>query len=83
MVVFCNVISAIFYLDVNISFVMLYYCFIDNTIVLCLVFLLLQSNNVIVGLVVLVCNNLILLCNVIMFVFINSHTVFFLLYFIV
>ena len=51
---FCNVISAIFYLDVSMSFVMLNYCFIDNTIVLCLVILLLQSNNVIVGLAVLV-----------------------------
>ena len=73
----CNVISAIFYLDISISFVMLNYCFIDTTIVLCLVILLLQSTHVIVGLAVLVCNNLILLCNVIMFVFINYHNVLF------
>ena len=68
MLVFCNVISAIIYLDVSISFVMINYWFLDNTIVLYLVILLLQSNNVIVGLAVLVCNNLILLCNVIMLV---------------
>ena len=66
MLVFCNVISAIIYLDVSISFVMINYWFLDNTIVLYLVILLLQSNNVIVGLAVLVCNNLILFCNVIM-----------------
>ena len=73
----CYVISAIFYLDISISFVMLNYCFIDTTIVLCIVILLLQSNNVIVGLAVLVCTNLILLCNIIMFVFINYHNVLF------
>ena len=66
MLVFCNVISAIIYLDVSISSVMINYWFLDNTIVLYLVILLLQSNNVIVGLAVLVCNNLILFCNVIM-----------------
>ena len=66
MLVFCNVISAIIYLDVSISFVMINYWFLDNTIVLYLVILLLQSNNVIVGLAVLVCNNIILFCNVIM-----------------
>ena len=66
MLVFCNVISAIIYLDVSISFVMINYWFLDNTIVLYIVILLLQSNNVIVGLAVLVCNNLILFCNVIM-----------------
>ena len=77
----CNVMSAIFYLDVRISFVIINYCLIDTTIVLCLVILLLQSNNVIVGLAVLVCNNLILLCNVIMFVFINYHNVLFFIIF--
>ena len=66
MLVFCNVISAIIYLDVSISFVMINYWFLDNTIVLYLVILLLQSNNVIVGLAVLVCNNLVFFCNVIM-----------------
>ena len=74
---FRNVISAIYYLDGSISFVLLNYCLIDNTFALCLVILLLQSNNVIVGLAVLVCNHLILLCNVIMFDFINYYNVVF------
>ena len=61
MLVFYNVISDLFHLDVSIFFVMIKYCFIDNNIVLCLVILLLQSNNVIVGLTVLVCNSLVFL----------------------
>ena len=68
MLVLCNVISVIFYSYVRISFVMVTYCVIDNTFVLCLVILVLQSNNDIVGLAVLVCNNLILVCNVILLV---------------
>ena len=44
-----------------------------------LVILFLQSNHVIVGLIMLVYNNLILLCNVLMFVFIKYN---FVLYFI-
>ena len=74
-----NVISDLFHLDDSIFFLMIKYCFIDNNIVLCLVILLLHSNNGIVGLAVLVCNNLILFCNIIMFLFTKYHTVLFLL----
>ena len=51
----------IFHLDGSIFFVLIKYWFIHNNIVLCLVILLLHSNNVIVGLAVLVCNNLVFL----------------------
>ena len=61
MLVFCTVMSDLFHLDVSIFFVMITSCFLANTIVLCPIILLLQSNNVIVGLALLVCNHLVFL----------------------
>ena len=58
---FCNVIIVFFHFDVNPFFVMIKSYFIDNNIVFCLIILLLQSNHVIVGLAMLVCNNLVFL----------------------
>ena len=74
MLLFYTVINDIFQFDVRI-FVLITYCFIDNTTVLCLVLLFLHSHNVIVCHVTLVCNNLILFCNIQMLVFTNYNTV--------
>ena len=74
MLLFYTVINDIFQLDARI-FVMITYCFIDNIIVLCLVLLFLHSHNVIVCHVILVCNNLILFCNILMLVFPNYNNV--------
>ena len=83
MLLFYTVLNDIFQFHVRIL-VLIKYCFIDNTIVLCLVILFLHSHNVIVCHFILVWNNLILFCNILMFVFTNYNTVrFLLLYYVV
>ena len=73
---YCNV---VLYLDVSIFCVMTKYCSIANNMGFCLAFLFLHSTTVNVCHIILACNNLLLFCNIIMFVFTTHNPVMFLL----